>query len=398
MKRGHIGLLCAGHMVTDINQGALPAMLPFLISGRHLSYAAAASLIFAANFSSSIVQPLFGYFADKISIPWIMPLGMLLAGLGLAIAGYASNYWLIFAAVAASGIGIAAFHPRAAQLANSISGEKKATGVSIFTSGGNIGFALGPILTTPLLLVFGLKGSIFLLLPVLIVSIIFITQLPYLLQKEKEETSKKIKRTVLQTPVKDEWNSFLKLMGPITCRSITFFGLNTFLPLYFIHVLNQSKTMGSAALTILLVMGAIGTLIAGRLADYYGQRNVVKVGFGILIPLLIIFVNLHSPLTSMILLIPIGLTLFAPFSPMVVLGQKYLPNHMGLASGVTLGLAVSIGGVVAPLLGWISDSYGIRQALSCLTILPVIATIIAFILPKPKVDLLRIKPLQSKVQ
>lgn len=397
MKRGHIGLLCAGHLVTDINQGALPAMLPFLISGRHLSYAAAASLIFAANFSSSIVQPLFGYFADKISTPWIMPLGMLLAGLGLAGAGYASNYWLIFTAVAVSGIGIAAFHPRGAQLANNVSGEKKATGVSIFTAGGNVGFALGPILTTPILLIFGLKGSIFLIIPVLIVSIIFMTQIPSLLQKEKEESSKITKRTVTSEEVKDEWNSFLKLLGPITCRSITFFGLNTFLPLYFIHVLNQSKTTGSTALTILLVMGAIGTLIAGRLADHYGQRNVVKVGFGILIPLLIIFVNVHTVLTSMILLIPIGLTLFAPFSPMVVLGQKYLPNHMGLASGVTLGLAVSIGGVAAPFLGWISDNYGIRQALVCLTILPIIATIIAFILPKPKIDLLKIKQVQAKV-
>lgn len=396
MKRGHIGLLCAGHLVTDINQGALPAMLPFLISGRHLSYAAAASLIFAANFSSSIVQPLFGYFADKISTPWIMPLGMLLAGLGLAGAGYASNYWLIFTAVAISGIGIAAFHPRGAQLANNVSGEKKATGVSIFTAGGNIGFALGPILTTPLLLIFGLKGSIFLIVPVLIVSIIFMIQIPSLLQKEKEESSKIIKRTVRSEAIKDEWNSFLKLLGPITCRSITFFGLNTFLPLYFIHVLNQSKTTGSTALTILLVMGAIGTLIAGRLADHYGQRNVVRIGFGILIPLLIIFVNVHTVFISMILLIPIGLTLFAPFSPMVVLGQKYLPNHMGLASGVTLGLAVSIGGVAAPFLGWISDNYGIRQALTCLTILPVIATIIAFILPKPKIDLLKVKQVQAE--
>lgn len=396
MKRGHIGLLCAGHLVTDINQGALPAMLPFLISGRHLSYAAAASLIFAANFSSSIVQPLFGYFADKISTPWIMPLGMLLAGFGLAGAGYASNYWLIFTTVAISGIGIAAFHPKGAQLANNVSGEKKATGVSIFTAGGNVGFALGPILTTPLLLIFGLKGSIFLIVPVLIISIIFMIEIPSLLQKEKEESSKIAKRTVTSEEVKDEWNSFLKLLGPITCRSITFFGLNTFLPLYFIHVLNQSKTTGSTALTILLVMGAIGTLIAGRLADHYGQRNVVKVGFGILIPLLIIFVNVHTVFTSMILLIPIGLTLFAPFSPMVVLGQKYLPNHIGLASGVTLGLAVSIGGGAAPFLGWISDNYGIRQALACLTVLPVIATTIAFILPKPKVDLLKIKQVQAK--
>jgi len=384
MKRRLIALLTVGHIVTDINQGALPALLPFLMVSHNLSYAAAASLVFAANISSSVIQPIFGYFADKISAPWIMPLGILLAGSGVAVAGLAPNYWMIFIAVAISGIGIAAFHPEGARLANFAAGEKKATGVSTFTSGGNIGFAIGPIFTTIALSAIGLKGSLLLLIPVVIVAAIFFMQSSNIVACQ-QSSPEKLKEISENLPA-DEWNSFFRLTGVITCRSILFFGLNTFLPLYFINVLKQSKASGSTALTILLLVGAIGTLIAGRLADKYGHRNIIKAGFGALIPIMFIFISTRNVHMATLMLIPLGFTIFAPFSPMVVLDQKYIPNHMGLASGVTLGLAVSIGGVFAPLLGIVADNYGIQTVLKIISVLPILATLIAFTLPVPKID------------
>lgn len=385
MNRRYIGLLTVGHFITDIYQGALPAMIPFLVSERHLSYALAASLVFAANISSSIVQPLFGFYSDRISAPWTMPLGILLAGLGIGISGILPNYWLMLIVVAISGLGTAAFHPEAARLANSVSGDKKATGVSTFSAGGNIGFAVGPIITTTILMLMGLKGTLILIIPVVVMCIIFFSQLSGLSKYGQKSDKNQI--TSDKEPVCDEWNSFWRLAATLSCRSIIFFGFNTFLPLYWIHVLRQSKTAGSTALSILIIIGAIGTLIAGRAADRYGQHKIILVGFATLIPLLFIFVNVYNVKIATAMLIPIGLALYAPFSPMVVLGQKYLPNHMGLASGVTLGLAVSVGGVVAPLLGLISDHYGIHAAISCLTLLPIIATIFALILPIPKVDM-----------
>jgi FSR family fosmidomycin resistance protein-like MFS transporter len=147
------------------------------MASHNMSYAAAASLVFAANVSSSIIQPLFGYFADKIAVPWIMPLGILLAGAGLALTGLTSNYWLIFAAVAVSGIGVAAYHPEGARLANIAAGEKKGTGVSMFTAGGNIGLAAGPLIATFTLTALGLKGTLVLLLPVGIVAALFLLSL-----------------------------------------------------------------------------------------------------------------------------------------------------------------------------------------------------------------------------
>lgn len=384
MNKRYIGLLASSHFIVDIFQGALPAMLPFLISNRNLSYAAAATLVFAANISSSIIQPLFGFYADKISIPWLMPLGVLFAGVGVGLVGILPSYPLILIAAAIGGIGNAAFHPEGTRIVNSMSGEKKGTGVSTFAAGGNMGFAVGPILTTSIILLLGLNGSLLLILPAVIISLILFIKKSDLYKYENTKSGKVLNSS---ETVKDEWNSFLRLGAAISCRSVIFFGFNTFLPLYWINVFGQSKTAGSTALTILIVTGAMSTLAAGRLADKFGHRKIIIIGYASLIPLLFIFINIENVKLATLILIPIAMGLYAPYSPMVVYGQKYLPNHVGLASGVTLGLAVSIGGIFAPVLGWISDNYSIHAAISSLTIIPIIATIISISLPIPQIDI-----------
>lgn len=383
----YIKLLSSGHLITDIYQGALPAMLPFLITEKHLSYAAAAFLIFAANLSSSIVQPIFGLYSDKISAPWTLPLGVFLGGIGIGVAGISSNYWVIAAAVAISGIGIAAFHPEGARLANKFAGKNKATSVSTFSAGGNIGFAVGPIITTELLLLFGLRGTVILCIPAVIMSLILLSQLKTFYAKLKSINEEKVQNGIINTD--DEWKPFVNLTATLLCRAIVFFGLNTFLTLYWINVLKQSERSGSIALSIMIISGVVGNLVAGRLSDKIGNKKVIIAGYASLAPLLFIFINVHNINLATALLIPIGFALYTPFSPMVVLGQKYLPNHMGLASGVTLGLAVTMGGIVSPLLGWISDNHGIHAAISSLTIVPVIAVFLASMLTKPKIDVLR---------
>lgn len=148
-------------------------------------------------------------------------------------------------------------------------------------------------------------------------------------------------------------------------------------------MLLQSHTAGSSALTVLFSIGVIGTFFGGRWADRYGYLKVIRTGYLLLIPVLLLFVSTEEPTLAMALLIPIGLSLFAPYSPTVVLGQKYLPRRMGFASGITLGLAVSVGGIAAPGLGWLADQYGLAFSFTILTVLPVIAALASYSLPKP---------------
>jgi MFS transporter, FSR family, fosmidomycin resistance protein len=379
MDRPSIALLSAGHLCADLCQGAVPAFLPFFIIEQRLSYAAAAGLVLATNLAASFVQPLFGQLADRFSSPWLMPAGLFVAGTGLALAGFAPNYWLIALSLALSGIGIAAFHPEAARLTNAVSGKKRATGMSIFSIGGSAGFALGPLLTTVILLALGLKGAPLLIVPTAALAVVLISQFrrffPYRSRSKQGDHTK----IGLQT---DARGPFARLTVAIICRSVIFYGLNTFLPLYWVLVLHQSKAAGGLALTVLLVAGAFGTLVGGRMADRYGRYIVVLTSLGVLTPLLLLFVALSSsnPIIAPVLLLPIGFTLFAPFSVMVVMGQEYLPNHVGVASGVTLGLSMTVGGLAAPLFGRVADLYGIHIALTGLAFVPLLATGLALTL------------------
>src|SRR5207245_5179095 len=204
---------------------------------RHISIAAASALVLAATISSSVVQPLFGYLSDRVSLPWLMPLGPALGGLGVALVGFAPTYPLTFAAVLLSGIGVAAFHPEGSRFANYLSGSRRASGMSLFSVGGNVGFALGPVMVTPLLLAFGLHGTLFMAIPATLMALVLFHELPRL-GTFRRAAAKRLERA----DVRDRWEAFVRLGAVVAVRSFVYFGLITFVPLYYIANLHTSKT------------------------------------------------------------------------------------------------------------------------------------------------------------
>lgn len=380
-RNRYIYCIAAGHLITDMNQGILPAALPFLIAQHNYTYAAAAGLVFGLNLLSSVIQPVFGLLADKFEKPWVMSAGILAAGGGMAATGLLSSWPLLFAAVMLSGAGVAAFHPEAARYANKVSPQgKKGIGLSIFSFGGNLGYAVGPLAATSLILAFGLKGVSLVVIPTLAAALLLlVTMNAFQREHEQERAAHPVPETA---PEKDRWGAFTLLCILLFSRSFVFFGLNTFLPLYWIKVFHQTEAAGAAALSLMLAAGAMSTLLGGKLADRFGFRTVGRVGFPCLFPLLCLFAWADEPALATLLLVPVAAALYLPFSPMVVLGQKYLPNRVGLASGVTLGLVISIGGLAAPILGKIADLHGLETIMHVLTALAVIPGVMAFTLPK----------------
>ncbi len=379
MDRGGLALLSLSHMFDDINQSAVPAMLPFFIAAHDLSYSAAAGLVLAVTVSSSVLQPLLGQLSDRRSAPWLAPLGVLLAGAGVALSTIMPSYLLIALAIGVTGIGVAAFHPEAARFANRVAGERRAGGMSIFSLGGNLGFAVGPAITTPLLLAFGLQGGLFLALPAAVVAAILAWQMPRF-QVQPQVTG----RGTAAAGRRDAWGPFVRLTGAVVGRSIVFYGLNTFIPLYWRDDLHQSAGAAGMALTILFTGGAVGTLLGGWLADQYGRLRVVLGSLAMLSASLFAFASVQDVTLATLLLIPMGVALNAPSSVVVVMGQEYLPNRVGTASGVTLGLAVSVGGLIAPLLGHVADNQGIGAVLTLLVFVPLVAMLFAATLPREK--------------
>ena len=284
--------------------------------------------------------------------------------------------------VGLSGVGIAAFHPEAARLVTLAAGRNKSSAMSIFITGGQFGFAIGPLLTTAVVIAWGLKGTLFLIVPVIAAALLLVPTTAQFDRRERETAGAEVLHP--KGSQRDEWGAFSRLTVAIMIRSIIFYGLNTFLPLYWLNVLHQSKAAAGTILTIYFTGGVVGTLIGGRLGDRFGDRRIVLVSLLSVTFMLPAFLCLESARAATLLLVPIGSLLFLSSSSLIVMGQKYLPNHVGLASGVTIGLAITVGGTAAPLLGRIADSYGLASALTGVACLPLIGACLIFTLPRSK--------------
>ncbi len=378
VDRRAMGALSAGHLFTDLNQGAVASLLPFLISERGISLTAAGALVFAATVSSSVVQPLFGVFSDRRPIPALMPLGVLLAGVGMALVGVVPGYPQIFLCIVLSGIGVAAFHPESARFANYVSGSRRARGMSLFSVGGNAGFALGPVVATPLVLLFGLPGTVFLALPAALMAAALFHEIPRMRGFAPEGAANGSEESA---PAPEHWGPFARMIGVVAVRSFVYFGLVAFVASYYERVLDTTPAFGNAALTLMLFGGAAGTLIMGPLADRFGRRAVVATSMLALPPLIVGF-TLSGPYVGMALLVLAGAATVGTFGVTVVMGQEYLPGRIGLAAGVTMGLSIGLGGVGAPLLGLLADRSGLPAAMLAIAALPVVGFLLTLTLPR----------------
>lgn len=373
-------LAMLGHVCTDINQGALPAILPFLVLHKGISYASAAGLVFAANSVSSFIQPFFGYLGDKVSWPWLMGLGVFLAGGGLALVGFLESYWAIFAAVMLSGIGVALFHPEGGRMAHIAAGENKGSGMAFFAVGGSIGFALGPIIASVALARVGLSGTVVLLIPATVMAVILLMSAKGL--KRISAESQRKKAAAKSTEGEDDWRGFFKVAACMTSRSIVNYGLITFIPLYFTAVLMMPESSASRTLTLFSFCAAAATLCGGQAADRFGFTRVIRGSFAFLALFVLLFPQIHSLPLAVAFLIPMAITASAPQGATIAMGQKFLPNHIGTSSGIMMGLAVSIGGMAAPGIGWIGDQYGLTTAMYAIGAFAVLTAFLAFLIPE----------------
>ncbi|MCK2241952.1 MULTISPECIES: MFS transporter [unclassified Crossiella] len=366
-------LLAVGHGSVDLFQGAVPVLVPFLVAERGYGYLAVSGLALAASLLSSVAQPLFGLWTDRRPLPWLAPIGLVLAGLGIALAGLVDSYPLTFAAVALSGLGVAAYHPEAARLARAVTGGDP-VGMSTFSVGGNIGFALAPVLAAPVLALGGLQAAPLLLV---LTTIGLLATLPLLGKHSPAPSAHKTK------PGKDNWPAFRTLSAVIVVRSIGYIGLSTFLGLFVQQRVHASATASAAALFVLYAAGALGTMLGGRLARRWGRVRVLWISYASAVPALAGVVLVPGP-ALYLFIAATAIAFSVPFSLHVTLGQDYLPNRIGTASGVTLGLAVSAGGVFAPLLGLLADATSLQVTLACLVVLPAAAWLLGRRLPEPE--------------
>ena len=308
--------------------------------------------MFAQSLISALTQPLFGLLSDKFTKPWLAPLGVLLAGLGLTLTGLCSNYYAMLAAVGVCGVGSSLFHPTAARLANQVAGTHKGMALSIFSIGGNGGFVIGPLIAAALLASFGLGGTLFFGILGVITALSLVFGIMHMSMPQKAAQGKS--EGTAARP--NNWKQFNRLTVAIMTRSIVLSSVHAYLPLYWMHIYGQSKTAGAVAVTIFGLAGVLSNIAGGFISDRKGRARA-----------------LH-----LVMLLVLAFSLYFAFSTMVVLGQQFLARNIGFASGVTLGLSTAVGGISAPIIGWIGDHFGLVTSFQVMAGLAVIATVVTF--------------------
>ncbi|MFH8931009.1 MFS transporter [Streptomyces pristinaespiralis] len=368
-------LLSVGHACVDVYQGAVAALVPFFVAERAYSYAAVSGVVLAASVLSSVAQPVFGVLTDRWAMPWLLPVSTLLGGVGIALSGVSGSYTWTLVFVAVSGLGVAAYHPESARVARlACRGGHK--GMGWFSLGGNLGFALAPLMVTAVVAGGGLRLSPLLVVPALVGSVLC---LPVLKALERDGTARFGPAVTAEA---DDRVSFVMLSMAVICRSVVFVGLSTFISLYARQRVGGGAAAGTAALFVLYLGGAVGSVVGGSLAERWDRVVVSRWSYlatavavaGIVTvpgPVLYLFVALASA------------GLYVPFSLQVTLGQDYLPSRVGTAGGITLGLTVSAGGLAGPFIGKLADATSLRTALAPLVVMPVLSWLLFRTLPEP---------------
>jgi len=373
-----IALLALGHLVTDVNQGSLPALLPFLKHAHGLSYAAVGSIVLAANLMSSLIQPVFGYLSDRTTRRWLLPLSVATSGTGLALTGVAPNYLSLFVLIFVMGLGVAAYHPEGYKTATGVAGDRKATALSWFSLGGNIGVAIGPPLITALVTGFGLVGSLGMLVPSLMMAALLVAVLPWIAAASgPRPTGAAVTRAGVNRP-----GAMAILVTVVAIRSMASTGFTTFIPFYYVDYLHSDPRVVGPLLFVFLGAGAVATVVAGPLADRWGARSITRWAFATAVPAGVLFM-LTGGITAVVMLGIVGGILISVFSVSVVLGQAYLPRNTGMASGLIVGFAIGAGGLGVTGLGWIADHHGVPAVLWISALLPALGFVAARFLPRP---------------
>ena len=366
--------LSAGHLATDLAQGALPALLPFLKAEFGLSYAMAAALVLASTIASSVIQPAFGLWSDARGALWLLPAGVALSCVAMAFVAIAPSYALAMLAVLVSGVGVAAYHPEGSKFASYVSGERRASGMALFSIGGNVGFALGPLVASGAVLALGLHGGLLLAVPGIVVAAFLVTASPYLARFVPDR-----RRLSGATREPSQSRALGLLLAVVGCRSLAHMGLFTFVPLWEVAKGN-SKTHGTLLLSLFLFAGALGTLAGGPLADRFGRRPVLLWSLVASAPLILVYVLVGGVLGGTALVLA-GATVIGTFGVTLVMSQEYMPGRVGMASGLSIGLSIGLGGVAAVLVGAIADAVDLHVALVACAVGPAVGVPLTLLLP-----------------
>jgi FSR family fosmidomycin resistance protein-like MFS transporter len=368
-------MVTLGHFLNDCYGSFFAPILPLLIDKLSLSLALASGLASIPSITSSVFQPLYGMASDRIRGRFFILMGPLLSIVCMGLIGVAPNVVLLGLLLLLAGIGAAAFHPQAVAAAGTVSGSRKGLGISIFTFGGSVGFALGPLAIIAAVQLFGLEQSYYIMLPgvVLLLLLLLYLRVPSGTIDRQQMPSLAAAFRGVQAPM--VW-----LFSIAVIREFTRLAVVTFLPL-FLALQGQSLMAGGVTLALFSLAGALGGMVGGSLSDRWGRRGVIWVSGLVCVPLLWGIFHTQGIL-SLVCLVLAAATLSGANSVVIAFAQELVPSRAGTASSLVMGLGWGVAGVALIGFGYVAEVISVPRALDIAVTLPLLGVVCAMALPR----------------
>ncbi len=371
-------LLIFSHLSIDLYGSFLAPLQPFLIQKHSLSLTQAGLLVSIFSISASLLQPLYGFWADRIGKRFFVILAPVLAASFMSLLTRAENYFLLMACLVLAGVGIAAFHPQASSLSHAVSGNRKGLGMSLFISGGNIGTALGPLYIMFFVNRFGLESAVYAAVPGLLLSLALLMYCP---EMPRQET--KIRFSTIRDDIKRYAGPLSTLYAIVVFRTFVQLSFITFIPV-LLKQMELPPLLIGVGVTCFTGFGALGGLTGGFLFDRIGGRNLFLIS-SITAPLfLFLAVTVQNIILTVLFTAIAGFLLMMTIPISVLMGQSIVPNAISTVSSLMMGFGWGVGGMLVPLAGRYADATSIPETLRVVALLPLLYTVLAWRLPGKK--------------
>lgn len=382
-------MISLGHLLNDMFQSVIPSIYPMIKESLGLSFVQVGAITLTNQITSSLLQPLVGYYSDKHPRPYGLVVGMCFTLTGLLLLSVANSFPAVLLSVAFVGVGSSVLHPESSKVARLASGGAKGMAQSIFQIGGNVGRAFGPVAVALIVVPHG-QGSIRWFALLAVVAVWVLSRIGRWYQKQLAKQVAKVVPNAGRNEVVLQENknnltrrqiviALLVLLVLMFSKDFYTANIQSYLTFYMIDKFGLSVGASQYVLFAFLVSTAIGLLIGGEVGDRYGRKYVIwgsilgSSPFALLLP----YCNLAW---TIVLAVLVGMVMSSAMSAILVYGTELLPGSVGMISGAFFGLSFGLGGIGSALFGWLADLTNIQYVFQLTAFLPLLG-IVAYFLP-----------------
>lgn len=378
-------MVSLGHLLNDMFQSVIPAIYPMLKEALGLSFLQIGAITLTNQLTSSLLQPLVGYFSDRHPRPYALAFGMCFTLSGLLLLSVAESFLLVLLSVAFVGVGSSVLHPESSKVARMASGGQKGMAQSVFQVGGNIGRSFGPIIVALLVVPHGQHAISWLSL-LAVVAIALLVRVGSWYKRQIEQYGRMKSKFDIENTThlsrREITGAILVLLVLMFSKDFYMANIQSYLTFFLIDKFGLSIGASQLCLFAFLFASAIGLLIGGAIGDRYGRKYVIwgsilgAAPFALALP----YCNLTW---TIVLVVIIGIVISSAMSAILVYGTELLPGNVGMISGAFFGLSFGLGGIGSALFGWLADAEGIQRVFQLTAFLPLLG-IVTYWLPNIK--------------